>query len=274
MSPLGDRPLGFIAREAVRPSNWVALARMPRRYRHPLDGARRYFTPGGAYPYRCEVRTPLGIVAPTLHSQHDMITVNEIFCREDYRVGAEAEVVVDVGSNIGISALYFLTRSETGEGLALRAGARGTSSACARTSRLRGALAARGGGGRRSHGEEIFSIEPTGRYGGLGHRARRVDPGARPPHRRRAAGGARGGGPDRRAQARHGGRRGADACGGLARAALPGRRDLRRGHRRGRSVRRRASRPRAAHRCCGSLSRTRRPRARRRPRSARRSGPR
>src|SRR5882757_6667268 len=111
MGLLGDRPPAFIAREAVRPSNWVALARMPRRYRHPVEGARRYFTPGGSYPCRFEVRTPLGIVAPRLDSQHDMITVNEIFCRDDYRVEAGAEVVVDIGSNIGISALYFLTRS-------------------------------------------------------------------------------------------------------------------------------------------------------------------
>ncbi len=168
MSPLGDRPLGFIAREAVRPSNWVALARMPRRYRHPADGARRYFTPGGDYPYRCEVRTPLGMVAPTLHSQHDMITVNEIFCREDYRVSDEAEVIVDVGSNIGISALYFLTRTERARAWLFEPVPRNTE-------RLRENLASFEGRWRLEEaavadreGEETFSIEPTGRYGGLG----------------------------------------------------------------------------------------------------------
>ncbi len=168
MSPLGDRPLGFIAREAVRPSNWVALARMPRRYRHPADGARRYFTPGGSYPYRCEIRTPLGMVAPTLHSQHDMITVNEIFCREDYRVSGEVEVVVDVGSNIGISALYFLTRSERARAWLFEPVPRNIE-------RLRENVSAFEGRWRLEEvavadrdGEETFSIEPTGRYGGLG----------------------------------------------------------------------------------------------------------
>jgi FkbM family methyltransferase len=168
MSPLGDRPLGFIAREAVRPSNWAALARMPRRYRHPFDAARRYFTPGGAYPHRCEIRTPLGIVAPTLHSQHDMITVNEIFCREDYRVGEEAQVVVDVGSNIGISALYFLTRSARTRAWLYEPVPRNTE-------RLRENLSGFEGRWRLDEvavadrsGEESFSIEPTGRYGGLG----------------------------------------------------------------------------------------------------------
>ena len=173
MSPLGDRPLGFIAREAVRPSNWVALGRMPRRYRHPLDGARRYFTPGGSYPHRCEVRTPLGIVAPTLHSQHDMITVNEVFCREDYRVGDEAEVVVDVGSNIGISALYFLTRSERARAWLYEPVPRNVE-------RLRENLSGFEGRWRLDEaavadrdGDETFSIEPTGRYGGLAARTQR-----------------------------------------------------------------------------------------------------
>lgn len=168
MSPLGDRPLGFIAREAVRPSNWVALARMPRRYVHPLDGARRYFTPGGVYPHRCEVRTPVGLVAPNLHSHHDMITVNEVFCREDYRVGAKAEVIVDIGSNIGISALYFLTRSE-------RARVRLFEPVPRNIERLRENLTGFTGRWRLEEtavadrvGEESFSIEPTGRYGGLG----------------------------------------------------------------------------------------------------------
>jgi FkbM family methyltransferase len=170
MGLLGDRPLGFIAREAVRPSNWVALARMPRRYRHPVDGARRYFTPGGTYPHRFEVRTPLGTVAPNLHSQHDMITVNEIFCREDYLVGDEAEVVVDVGSNIGISALYFLTRSE-------RARVRLFEPVPRNAERLRENLAGFEGRWRLEQsavadrdGEETFAIEPSGRYGGLGSR--------------------------------------------------------------------------------------------------------
>lgn len=168
MRILGDRPLGFVAREAVRPSNWVALARMPRRYRHPVQGARRYFTPGGTYPYRCEVRTPLGIVAPELHSQHDMITVNEVFCREDYRVGPEAQVVVDIGSNIGISALYFLTRSETSRLWLYEPVPRNVE-------RLRENLSGFEGRWRLDQcavadraGEEVFSVEPTGRYGGLG----------------------------------------------------------------------------------------------------------
>src|SRR4030088_2506054 len=108
---VAQRPLPMIAREAVRGSNWRALARMPRRYPDLLESAQRYFGAGGAYPWDCRIRTPLGVVAPRLHGPHDMFTVNEVFCREDYRAGPHDRIVVDIGSNIGISALYFLTRS-------------------------------------------------------------------------------------------------------------------------------------------------------------------
>jgi FkbM family methyltransferase len=107
---LGGRSPAFVAREALAPRNYVALWRSRRRYVHPLDGARRYFLGRGEYPCRFELRTPLGVVAPRLHHPHDMFTVNEVFCREDYAAGPGDRVVVDVGSNIGLSALYFLTR--------------------------------------------------------------------------------------------------------------------------------------------------------------------
>jgi len=36
----------------------------------------------------------------------------EIFCRLDYLAKTDIKVVVDIGSNIGISALYFLSRNK------------------------------------------------------------------------------------------------------------------------------------------------------------------
>jgi FkbM family methyltransferase len=183
MKLLGDRPLGFVAREALRPANWTALARMPRRYPHFVENGWRYFTGRGEYPYRCEVRTPAGIVMPTLFSPHDMVTVNEVFCREDYRAGPDLGVVVDIGSNIGISAFYFLTRSPGSRVWLYEPVPRNVK-------RLRANLASFEG---RWHldqaavadrdGTAPFAVEPSGRYGGLelGHadsievRVRRID---------------------------------------------------------------------------------------------------
>jgi FkbM family methyltransferase len=109
---LGGRPVRFVLKELVAPRNYVALARMARVCERPLDMARRYLLGGGDYPFVGAVRTPLGVVKPTLHTHHDVWTLNEIFCREDYRAGNDVGVVVDVGSNIGLSGLYFLTRNE------------------------------------------------------------------------------------------------------------------------------------------------------------------
>ena len=167
MNLLGERPLGFVAREAVRPSNWRALARVPRCYPHPGECAWRYFSGRGAYPYRCELRTPSGKVTPTLFSHHDMITVNEIFCRRDYSAGPELEVAVDIGSNIGISALYFLTRSP-------RARVWLHEPVPTNVERLRSNLSEFEGRWRldeaavaERNGQADFAIEPSGRYGGL-----------------------------------------------------------------------------------------------------------
>jgi FkbM family methyltransferase len=164
---LGNRPIGFIARNAVRRENWQALARMPRVYPSFAQNAWRYFTGRGAYPYDCAVRTPLGIVRPRLWSSHDLLTVNEIFCRRDYEAPADVGVVVDIGSNVGISALYFLTRNRTArchlfEPVPQNVG------------RLRENLA--GFDGRWTLQEAAvwdrdtvveFGVEPTGRYGGI-----------------------------------------------------------------------------------------------------------
>jgi FkbM family methyltransferase len=141
---------------------------MPSRYPRFLDKARRYFTARGEYPYRCEIRTPDGVVAPTLFSHQDMITVNEVFCREDYRIGPDVEVVVDLGSNIGISALYFLTRSPKSRVWLYEPVPRNVE-------RLRTNLAPFEGRWQLDEvavadrdGDARFAVEPTGRYGSLG----------------------------------------------------------------------------------------------------------
>jgi FkbM family methyltransferase len=47
----------------------------------------------------------------TLRSWHDLLTLNEIFCREDYALEPAPAVVVDIGANIGLASLYALTRN-------------------------------------------------------------------------------------------------------------------------------------------------------------------
>jgi deazaflavin-dependent oxidoreductase (nitroreductase family) len=83
---------------------------MARVFTHPVDAAHRYVDTGhGGYPWRATLRTPTGRVQVLLPDPHDVRTVNEVFCRHDYGTTAP-RVVVDVGANIGVAALYFLTR--------------------------------------------------------------------------------------------------------------------------------------------------------------------
>jgi FkbM family methyltransferase len=107
---LNDRSLKMVARNVTRPSNYVALVRAARVYERPLVAGSRYFLGRGDYPCSVQVRTPIGPQNVTLFNSHDAVTLHEIFCREDYRCPSP-HVVVDFGANIGISALYFLTRS-------------------------------------------------------------------------------------------------------------------------------------------------------------------
>lgn len=165
---LGGRSLSFILSEAWQPSNYVAVARMARRYPDFRENLTRYFTGGGEYPYDCQVRTPRGVITVPLESHHDLLTVNEIFCREDYAVGPDVKTVVDIGSNIGVSALYFLTRNDQAKVWLHEPNPRNIE-------RLRSNLA---GYEQRYTLEEKavadftgtteFGVEDSGRYGGIG----------------------------------------------------------------------------------------------------------
>lgn len=112
---IGGRELGRVLRAMSQRRHYQALCRSLAVYVRPLDGLRRYLLGQGHYPVDFPILTPQGLIRPRLYSSHDMLTVNEIFCREDYQLPALAQpgrkVIVDLGSNIGLSALYFLTRS-------------------------------------------------------------------------------------------------------------------------------------------------------------------
>ena len=80
-------------------------------FKSPIEVLVRYVLEIGNYPKEFFVRTPLGLQSANTFSHHDLITLVECFGKLDYRASDEISVVVDFGSNIGISALYFLTRN-------------------------------------------------------------------------------------------------------------------------------------------------------------------
>lgn len=107
---IGGRDVGRVAKALVEGRHYHAALNMVRLYKEPAQMFRRYLTSRGEYPFTTQVKTPSGWLDLRLFTPHDVLTVNEIFCREDYRADPEDKVVVDFGSNIGISAAYFLSR--------------------------------------------------------------------------------------------------------------------------------------------------------------------
>jgi FkbM family methyltransferase len=105
---LGRPPARLLA-APFRRRHYRAVAGIFRTFEEPGEAFRRYVLDKGPYPWTPTLRTPLGPQEVTLYSSHDVRTVTEVFCRRDYGDGG-GEVVVDLGANIGISALFFLTR--------------------------------------------------------------------------------------------------------------------------------------------------------------------
>jgi FkbM family methyltransferase len=167
---LGGRPPAMVARELLRPRNYLALWRMRRVYPDLRESASRYLFGTGQYPWACPLRTPAGIVAPTLYGRDDAWTVNEVFCRQDYAVDGSIRAVVDVGSNIGISALYFLTRNPHCRAWLYEPVPRNVERLRANLAGYEDRYALREVAIAEREGRAEFGIEDSGRYGGLGVR--------------------------------------------------------------------------------------------------------
>ncbi len=169
-TPFGGRPWRRVLGAIIAPQHYRALIGIARTCPDAKEVLSRYLTGGGAYPYRVRLRTPIGPRDAHLFVRDDVLTLNEVFCREDYRTDGSAGTVVDIGSNIGLSALYFLTR---GPGVRCHL----FEPVPRNVERLRINLA---GFEDRYLLQEIavgaqagvveFGVEPTGRYGGIGVR--------------------------------------------------------------------------------------------------------
>ncbi len=165
---VGNRSRAAVVRAPVQPGHYRALANMARLCPRFPDVLRRYLTAQGDYPYRGAVRTPLGVVAPTLHSSHDVSTLVEVFCRLDYGASDDVGVVVDIGSNIGISALYFLTRNATSRCYLFEPDPRNCERLAHNLAAFRPRWEIEQAAVALEAGTAEFGVEETGRYGGIG----------------------------------------------------------------------------------------------------------
>jgi FkbM family methyltransferase len=162
---LGNRSLRRVVAAPFARAHYRALYGMTRAYPDFVGNLRRYLTSWGEYPYRCRIRTPIGVVTPTLFTADDMRTVNEIFCRRDYKTGAGVGVVIDVGANIGLSALYFLTRNRTSRVYCFEPNPANVKRLHANLADFADRYSVEQAAIWTHDGEVPFVVEPTGRYG-------------------------------------------------------------------------------------------------------------
>jgi FkbM family methyltransferase len=165
---VAGRNLGLIAKSALDRRHYVAAANMVRVYEHPAEMFKRYLIGKGTYPYTVRVRTPESWLDLRLHSGHDLLTVNEIFCRKDYLADASDTVIVDFGSNIGISAAYFLTRNATAYTYLFEPLPTNVAKLKENLRPFEGRYEVREAAVGTSDGEVEFAWEESGRYGGVG----------------------------------------------------------------------------------------------------------
>ena len=77
-------------------------------YKNPIKAMSNEFFTKGKYPCILEMKNGMKI---KLYSHEDFSTLNLVFCREDYLADKKIKTIVDIGSNIGITALYWIYKN-------------------------------------------------------------------------------------------------------------------------------------------------------------------
>jgi FkbM family methyltransferase len=107
---IGRRNLRELKQLLLERNAYRAIPRLFEVHRRPLRVILEEAFSFSSYPWNVVLRTPVGDAKVCLHSAADLSTANLVFCRQDYHMPPRAKVVVDVGSNIGLSSVYWLTR--------------------------------------------------------------------------------------------------------------------------------------------------------------------
>jgi FkbM family methyltransferase len=157
-----------VARAAFERRHYRALRNILLHHTAPADFIRRYLFKSGSYPCLQIIRQNGQELRLLAYSWHDILTINEVFFRCDYVVSGEERTIVDFGSNIGVSAAYFLTASPRSFCYLFEPLPQNVARLRHNLSRfeLRYELAM--AAVALSEGEREFGYEETGRYGGIG----------------------------------------------------------------------------------------------------------
>jgi FkbM family methyltransferase len=168
MVEFGKRSIKRIFSGVSTPQNYVVAARMMKAYKNPLNGFARYLLAKGSYPALVPLNTPSGVIDITAYSFHDLLTINETFCREDCHATAKDKIIVDFGSNIGVTAAYFLSRSRNSYCYLFEPLPTNVDRLRRNLNAFEGRYSLKEAAVGLTPGQVQFGWEETGRYGGIG----------------------------------------------------------------------------------------------------------
>ena len=112
MLKIGKRSLLTFITRIIKIENYVAIIRFFKVHKSPLKSILNEIFSSGIYPRILSFNSPLGVSKVNLYSYNDFSTFNLIFCRQDYLYGNKQKIILDIGSNIGLSSIFWLTRSK------------------------------------------------------------------------------------------------------------------------------------------------------------------
>ncbi len=111
MFKIGKRSLITFVKRIFRIENYLAINKFFKIHKKPFKSIIDEIFSLGKYPRLLYFNSPTGTAKVNLYSPNDFSTFNLIFCREDYIYKNRYKIVLDIGSNIGLSAIYWLTRN-------------------------------------------------------------------------------------------------------------------------------------------------------------------
>ena len=108
MIKIGKRPLSEVINRVFRKELLEIIKNFFIVHKNPIKAMYDEFFTKGKYPKLIETKQGIKI---KLFSYGDFSTFNLVFCRRDYLADKKINVVLDIGSNIGITAHYWLFKN-------------------------------------------------------------------------------------------------------------------------------------------------------------------
>jgi len=108
---IGNRSVKHLIYRITDIDNYKSILRFFNVHKNPFTAIKNEFFGKGAYPKNLPVKTPTGVINLHVRSVIDFSTLNCMFCRKDYYAPEGFKTVVDIGSNVGFSSAFWLSRN-------------------------------------------------------------------------------------------------------------------------------------------------------------------